>query len=389
MINIYKKYNNILIFLIIILILTFLYINSLNEKVLETYLNNDCNINSKIIKTNSDNFKSNQNSGQFTTYDINCNNSDDNTYLYTTISGSDDTYGISRMISDISEIHGDITDISCISYADASGYDIYSYDYDSSRCHLYNFKDNISQTTIHDNIYYNCSPNGETLQGVTDFPGKAGFTQKGYTNLKINNFNWVEQYNKYCINDASTVNLYNKITYSILDNSLDQIVNNYTYIDNYFSDVCYNYTNVWDASVNLQTFLQMDASNITSFDDSSYIYYFQEDIANSAISNSENYKLVNHDISRNLVATDELKYSKLKNISKSTIYSYLIIILIICITIITLHFIYPDLVTIEILIGFSIFLFLLIIICLIIFSNTDVLLDLERYYNKFINLFKI
>ncbi len=383
MIKICKINNYIIIVLLLILILTFSYINSSNIKVLETYLDPSCNINGNIIKTNTNNFKSNDNGGLVTTYDINCYNSEYNTYLYTTISGIDN-YGISRMISDVSEIHTNITDISCISYADASGYDIYSYDHtDSSKCFLYNFKDNISQSTIHDNIYYDCSHNGEILEGVTDFPGKAGFTQKGYTNLKINNFNWVEQYNKYCINDASTVNLYNKITNSIFNSSLETIVNNYIDISNYFSDICNNYTNVWDATVNEKTFLAKDASNITSFNNSEYISYFQQDIADTAISNSENYELVNRDISKNIAATNELKYSKLKNISKSTIYSYLIIILIISIIIITLHFIYPDLVTIEVLIGFSIFLFLLIIICLIIFSNTDVLLDLERYYNKY------
>lgn len=304
-------------------------------------------LNSFLVPVNSDTFKKTPSGNN---YYYSCNNYDDNEKsLYFIIEGTGVISSNFQYISGDSDNQISLND--CLTKS--ISYDLIYYS-DSSYCIAVNFPEisNIyfkcGDTSINDCSYsylnsfvQSADPPYSNIQ-ATDYT--SYITDRGYNKLKNNNFNNLREFSNFnCISKKLVDNI-DRVTYSI-DSCFNKLSDGLTSLTDINRDISTYFTNFLDKNIidyydtsNTLPNNVMGKTDITSHNDLSLVATIENEI------NMQNKKN---------------NFTAMKLMNKYSIYIYLLIIFIITFVLILLNFLVPNIITIEILIGYIIFIMLI------------------------------
>lgn len=361
--NIFNK-NMCILFLILVIVGIIIY----NNKILEPYIFSDCNVNKYFNNLNARMFSTDDNYIKL----YGCNHdigalAGTQLNFYTV----DTVPYISNILKDTSNTG--FTDFSsCASNVTTAGYDFFVFN--DSKCTYGDLNYGLT-SDVSNLLYINCVSENKPNVGGYKNQGAGLITENGLQKLKDNNFDRLSEVNKYCNDDynintdfnslescLSTAykkeNVNEKITemgecFSTKGNSIiDSISNNYEYVWNKF--IPFNSVSRADRDIDLTN--------------SNYINNFTDDI--QFLSDTSIHDLYRSSISGYETTLANFKDTDLDFKSNFLLYLFLIIVIIIAVILVILSITNPDIVTAELVIGYVIF------IALILFLGS-------KYFNLF------
>lgn len=325
-----------------------------NDPNIESYINKNCKLNANFSNINASYFS------QKTDGLYGCNNDitaniDGELHFYI-----NSTVDVSHVLTDISINNNISTESLCGTIAKQYGSDLFYYNSTSNQCTLgnINYTTPASDTSV---LYVIClTPTATTaISGYTHL-GKGLFTKSGYDTMLANNFSKITEVNKYCLGNSIITDNLTDISSCINDasNNIEAIgICISTYGNNIIGEISGNYQSTWDEFKPFKVSsgtdnLQLDYNQDTS----DYINDFSG--ANWTITEETKLKYDN-DIASYETTKGEFENTQLAYTSSFFLYMFLTIVLIIAVILAILSMTNPDIVSIEIIIGYVLFISLI------------------------------
>ena len=365
-----KLSKNTIIFLVLLLILIFCYLEY-NKKILEGYLLPNCTINNNIDGPKTSDFKPDGTSST----SFKCNNSNKPIFYYDSSMGDIS----SQYFIDVS--HNTSND--CVNAASDISYDFYVLN--SSKCVYYDLSRSVYNNTYNPDVstllYVSCS--GDVGPKFYTKLGTGEFSQSGFIKIKDTNFNYLAYANNACAIDYSLQNSENNLQ-TCLDNAND-ISNISTSLQNIsmcfskYGNNIINYVSGDYGLLNNGQFYNNEPLYNTSnenieLSNSSYINSYYTSVKNNSLADSVYQRILNNNVTSisgglSYSENNSLNYDNILNKENETNLEYkstylrnlfVIIVLILTIILLLISVINPDIISVEILTVYVLFILLLI-----------------------------
>tara|TARA_Y100000591_G_scaffold332570_1_gene370438 strand:+ start:6092 stop:7291 length:1200 start_codon:yes stop_codon:yes gene_type:complete len=358
-----KLSKNTIIFLVLLLILIFCYLEY-NKKILEGYLLPNCTINHNIDGPKTSDFVSNNVGSK----SFKCKSGNKPVFYYDSSIG--DIY--SQYFIDVS--HN--TSNHCANMASDISYDFYVLN--NNKCVYYDLSSTVYNKYYNPDVstllYVSCS--GDVGPKFYTKLGKGEFSQSGFIKIKDTNFNYLAYANNACAIDYSLQNTQNNLQ-SCLDtaNNMPGVATSLRGISRCFNTYGNNIIDYVSGDYGLLNNGQFYKNEPINEDitDSTYINSYYDSVKNNSLTDRK-YESILHNnvtsVSGGLLYSDNsLNYDNTLNKVNETNLEYkstylrnlfVIIVLILTIILLLISVISPDIISVEILTVYVLFILLLV-----------------------------
>ena len=349
--------KNIFLIILIVGVIGYIINNIYNQKYYkytESYLDSKCLINKDIPRVNEKVFQSNAAKGGINSYKCNSETYGSSQLAFYIYDGQDGQAVSS--VEDLFDISTSSYDTSCISHS--TGWDFYTKNPDSN-CKYFSFNQSPNTyNSISGSLYISCDSNNSPDISNLKFLGTGEFTQTGYNKINSNFNNYITYANPYCINDETSKLLLDKTKQSVgdiesetkLKDKLQTMKNVGQDMGNYITSIKDNNTQLWKNFDNpLTDYLIGDNLTGEDYSDSAYIRNFINHI-NPPLT-AEISSNVFNDYELTLA---EYENTKLDYTSNYLAYIFISLVALIAVILVVLSITNPDIVSVELVIGYVI-----------------------------------